>query len=234
MKEGLQPTFDDIVLLNNLGLKVERGSDMFSFSACPRIAFLGDTILREPTIAKRIWIDEAQRLFADSLETKIYILTYALATADNELPSLYQKSKIQDQIIKFRDEVLLKYTDTQIIAAIDYCLNGIKPDLDLPEDPTEEDKKRVKDLAEIYDIPEEGHSVARQILYQALSYQIPPETAQYALYDDLERLIICAAINQKNGSDILKNQQTEAAGRFYIASGKIHQRLISEKEKHEK
>lgn len=56
-KEGLEPTFDDIIRLNDLGLRVERGSDMFSFSAVPRMAFLGDRILREPTVAKRYWLD---------------------------------------------------------------------------------------------------------------------------------------------------------------------------------
>jgi hypothetical protein len=92
--EGLKPAFKDIILLNNLGLQIERGSDMFSFSACPRIAFLGENILREPTVAKRIWIDEVQRLFSDTLETKIYILAYALGTSDDELPSLTDKKKI--------------------------------------------------------------------------------------------------------------------------------------------
>ncbi len=82
-REGLKPTVDDIILINNLGLEVERGSDMFSFSACPRLAFLGDNILREPTVAKRLWIDEAQRLFANTLESRVYVLTYALGTPDD-------------------------------------------------------------------------------------------------------------------------------------------------------
>ena len=91
------------MLLNNLGLQIERGSDMFSFSACPRIAFLGDNILREPTVAKRIWIDEVQRLFADTVETRIYVIAYALATPDNELPAMSDKKPIEKGIIKFRD-----------------------------------------------------------------------------------------------------------------------------------
>lgn len=82
-KEGLAPTVDDIVLLNNLGLQIERGSDMFSFSACPRVAFLGDSILREPTVAKRLWLDEVQRLFSDTIETKVYVIAYTLGTPDD-------------------------------------------------------------------------------------------------------------------------------------------------------
>lgn len=82
-KEGLKPTVDDIVLLNNLGLQIERGSDMFSFSACPRVAFLGDNILREPTVAKRLWLDEVKRLFADTVETTVYVIAYTLGTPDD-------------------------------------------------------------------------------------------------------------------------------------------------------
>lgn len=82
-KEGLKPTVDDIVLLNNLGLQIERGSDMFSFSACPRVAFLGDNILREPTVAKRLWLDEVKRLFADTVETTVYVVAYTLGTPDD-------------------------------------------------------------------------------------------------------------------------------------------------------
>lgn len=231
--EGLRPSVSDIVLLNNLGLRVERGSDMFSFSACPRIAFLGDNILREPTIAKRIWIDEVQRLFADTLETKIYILAYALGTDDSELPSLTDKKKIQDGVLKFRDDVLLKFTDTQIIAAVEYVINGLKPDLELPENEnvSDEELKRKRDLAEVYEIPTHDDSIAKQILLQALAAKIPAEAAKYALLEDLERMVMVAAM--RDGADILKNEHTKAAGKFYMASGRIHERLVAEKKKNE-
>lgn len=72
---------------------------MFEFSACPRISFLGDTILREPTVAKHLWIDEVQRLFAETLESRIYVLAYALATPDCELPSIQDLKKIQKKVV---------------------------------------------------------------------------------------------------------------------------------------
>ena len=124
--------------MNNLGLQVERGSEMFEFSVCPRIAFLGDTILREPTVAKHLWIDEVQRLFADTVESRIYIVSYALATPDCELPSIQDRKAIERGVVKFRDEVLLKFTETQILSAIDYCMNGNRPDLAIPPDATDE------------------------------------------------------------------------------------------------
>lgn len=59
--EGLKPTVEDIVRLNALGLKVENGSEVYDFAACPRISFLGDYMLFEPTVAKKIWIDTAKQ-----------------------------------------------------------------------------------------------------------------------------------------------------------------------------
>ena len=109
-KEGLEPTFDDIIKLNDLGLRVERGSDMFSFAAVPRMAFLNDRILREPTVAKRYWLDAVQSYFADDMQSKVYLIAYVLGT--DTLPSLYEKVKIVKEVEKFRDEVLIKCTDT--------------------------------------------------------------------------------------------------------------------------
>ena len=41
-------------------------------------------------------------------------------------------------------------------------------------------------------------------------------------------MIVVAALYK--GADILKNAQTDAAGRFYVASGKIHARLVAERD----
>lgn len=56
-KQGLSPTFEDIIKLNALGVKIEHGADTANFSNCPRIAFLGDILIRQPTVYKQIWID---------------------------------------------------------------------------------------------------------------------------------------------------------------------------------
>ena len=112
------------------------------------------------------------------------------------------------------------------MAAIDYVLNGNKPDLELPPDPTDEKKEEVKKLREIYDIPTEDHSIAKQLLLQALVAKIPAEVADYALLDDLERMIMVAAMH--DGTDVLKNEHTKASGRFYMAAGRIHGRLVEE------
>ena len=217
--EGLKPTIEDIVKVNNLGLLVERGSDIFDFSACPRASFLGDNILWEPNMRKRIWIDTAlQVVNAKSIESRIYVLAYALATPENELVTLTKKSALEKAIVSFRDNVLLDFTDTQILAAIDWCMNGNAPDLELPDE-------------DVRDVPEDEEgkaiSMAKQLLLEAIGEGMSEKVAQYALLDDLKRMVLVAAM--KNGADIIKNEHTKAAGNFYVACGRIHERLKKEK-----
>jgi hypothetical protein len=125
----------------------------------------------------------------------------------------------------------MKFTDTQIISAVEYVLNGVKADLTLPEDAnaTEEELKRKQELEEVYEIPTQDQSMAKQILLQALSQKMPAEVAKYALLDDLERMVMVAAMH--DNSNILKNEHTKAASKFYIAAGRIHERLVAEKKK---
>lgn len=49
------------------------------------------------------------------------------------------------------------------------------------------------------------------------------------MLDDLERMVLVAAMNE--GADIVKNEHTKAAGRFYMAAGRIHERLVKEAKK---
>jgi len=133
-------------------------------------------------------------MFADTFETRIYIMAYALGTPDDELPSIANKSEIEKGIMAYRDNVLLNFTDTQIVAALDYVLNGNKPDLEIPQDASEEKKSEIEKLREIYDVPNENHSLAKQLILQAMVEKIPEEATHYALLEDLERMLLVAAM----------------------------------------
>ena len=110
--EGLKPTFDDIVLLNALGLKAERSNDMYCFAATPRIAFLGDWVLREPTVGKRAWMDEARQLLNNDFQSQLYFTAWALNCPDNELPKLTKSKYVVDAVKKFVQEALVDFTIT--------------------------------------------------------------------------------------------------------------------------
>ena len=109
--EGLKPSVDDVVRLNNLGLRIERNSNAFEAVAVPRCAFLGDAILWEPTIGKRLWMEQAQQIVSNGYDSQLYLIAYALNCPDNELPGLTSKKELEREVGKFRDEVLLHFTE---------------------------------------------------------------------------------------------------------------------------
>lgn len=217
--EGLKPTVEDIVRVNELGLQVERGTDMFDFSACPRAAFLGDRILWEPTMRKRLWIDAAMEVVdAKTLESRIYVLAYALGTPSNELEDLTSKRKLTKAVVKFRDEVLMDCTDTQIVSALSWCMNGnTLDDVDEEED----------DVTEPPDEDGRNDSVAKQLLLEAYGEGVDDKVADYALLGDLRKMVLVAAMAK--GRDVVKNEHTQKAGKFYVTCGRIHERLLKDK-----
>jgi len=123
--EGLSPTFDDIVRLNALGLKIERcerGADMF---ACPRIAYCGDIQLREPTIGHGMWLEHVSKYCDESdNETMILLMAFCFSMNHDRLPDMHDMKKCRKDIETFINEHLKGITIRQLKCAVDYVLLG--------------------------------------------------------------------------------------------------------------
>lgn len=214
--QGLKPTVEDVVKLNALGLKIERCSSSYEFGTVPRVAFLGDSILTEPTVAKRIWLEQAMTIVADDFMSQMYLTAFALNCPSSELPLLNDVKKLTKAVADFRDNVLLNFTITQILAAIDYALSGAQPEVG-EEVEVDGKKKQVDEL------PETVMTQSRQLLMEALAYGLD-EKIQYDLtLPQLEKVVTLAAIN--SGVDVLKGEHAKAVGKFYVAAGQINKRL---------
>lgn len=222
--EGLQPSVEDIIKLNALGLQVEKGSESYNFAACPRVAFLGDWTLFEPTVGKRIWIDTARQLLKEDYLTQLYFTAWVLNCPDSELPNVENSKAIINEVKEFAQTVLVGFTETQIYMAVDYVLNGNDPTLN--EDFTPEQRQQAK---EIYDVPAAVMSSAKQLLCEALLHGIDAEVKNEVTLPQLERMIVCAALSK--GADILKSEQAQNAAKFYACAGTIHNKLTEKKEK---
>ena len=232
--EGLDPTFEDIIRINALGLKVERGDSAYEFGAVPRMAFLGEYVFHEPTVAKRIWLDEALQLVKRDYLNQLCLTAYALHTPAKELPQLYDVREIEKAMEGFRDEILLKFTETQIMTCIEYVLKGDDPTAgeDYTEQEEHDDQNGQDDQNNPNDpteLPPEMASVAKQALLHALSYGIDPAVQDYVTLPHLERITVLAALH--SGVDVLKGEHAQAVGAFYRAAGRIHERLLRERTK---
>ena len=191
--EGLSPSFDDIVRLNDLGLKVEGGSNAFEFGNAPRISFLGDYAFHEPTVAKRMWLEQAMKLMKDDFQNQIALTAYALNTPSGELPRLDSVRVLVGKVRKFRDEVLSCFTETQILRCLEYALRG---------DEGDDDGHGMEN--ESKDIPEGLMSVSRQLMVEALSYGIDDDVKYDVTLPQLERIVTLAALH--SGLDVLKGE----------------------------
>lgn len=219
-REGLQPTFEDIILLNALGLQVERGPDSADFSALPRVAFLGDYCLWQPTIRKQLWLEKAQMVVNDGFLNKLCLYAYALNADADELPDLSNTKDVVDAVSKFANDVLVDYTEDQLVAAIDYVLNG--------NDPTSNEEYADKpEVQEVVSIPNGVKSVAQVLLHEAAMQGIGMDAVDMSTVPQLERMVLVAIM--RKGVDIRKDQQMQNSGKFFAAVGKIHKRLVDEK-----
>ena len=217
--EGLEPSFEDVVRLNALGLKIERSADMYNFAACPRVAFLGDWVLREPTVGKRAWMDEAMQLLYDDFQTHLYFTAWALNCPDRELPPLDKTDRLLEPVKRFARDVLVHFTTTQVLMAIDYALNGADPSR--CEEYTDEEKAASE---EVRTPPGEMLSEARQLAAEAMSQGVSAGAKDFVTVPALEKMIVCAAMSR--GADVLKDMKNNALGAFYAAAGKIRTRLL--------
>ena len=114
----------EIVRLNALGLAMERGEHESVAFALPRVAFLGDVVLREPTLGHEMWLDDARR-FADfdDVDTSLAMHALAFSVIDpDDLPGL-GKIRIFCAMRRFQRRVKM-YTRRQIAAACRWVTEG--------------------------------------------------------------------------------------------------------------
>ena len=106
-EEGLEATPRDVVRLNALGLRVERGRDSSAFYCAPRVAFLGDNVLHEPELGGEMWLRQATFLFDGADEQTLFSLRLLVcALLDRLAPS----------------------TVRQVANAVQWCCDGALPE----------------------------------------------------------------------------------------------------------
>lgn len=137
LAQGLKLSCRDIVRLNALGVKAERGRDSVSFYALPRCCFLGKVCFREPTIGHEIWYDDVSREFdADDPVTDFLLRAYMMTRDADELPPPANVAEVEYQLEQFKRRTVAEFTTRQVVHAMAYCSAGCDADADeLPDVP---------------------------------------------------------------------------------------------------
>ena len=145
--QGVKFTPEDIVLLNALAVKVRLSRNAARTTHLPRLAFLPERfgrfgmfgrfirfctfqtsqtlVLREPTIAHELWLEQAQRYITiDCDRTFDLIYGYALAHPAEKLPDVFDPKRLIRTVFTWCAKHLAHLTREQLSAAVDYVLFG--------------------------------------------------------------------------------------------------------------
>lgn len=220
LAEGLTPTLEMAVDLNAAGVALERNSDAADFAALPRVAFLGDFILREPSVKKRVYLDELRQTLDERDDrAQVFAVAYVCYTPYADLVPLDSSvRKIRRAVAQFALEVLGGFAESQIVAALDYVLTGANPH-ELTNDYS--DPRAADPLA----LPANCRSYAKQLLEYAVAKKIDAAECGETTLASLERMVAVAAM-EKN-VDFLKDRAAEATARFYQVAGKCRARMLA-------
>ena len=135
--QGVKFTPEDIVLLNALAVKVRLTQNAARTTHLPRLAFLPkrgsglltafrkDVVLREPTIAHEMWIEQTTRYIKMDSDRAFDLLHgYALAHPAEKLPDIFDPKRLIRKVFTWCARNLAHLTREQLSAAVDYCLFG--------------------------------------------------------------------------------------------------------------
>ena len=110
--EGLEPTFDDLITLNDYGLRLDKSPEVADFAKAPRHAYLGEAVLREPSVWTQMWLDKTRPLVDDGFENQLFLMAFALACPIEELPQFGDMKTLKKSVKKFAEEYLVDKTVT--------------------------------------------------------------------------------------------------------------------------
>lgn len=122
---GVKFTPADIVRLNALALKAKLSRKAFGAMHHPRCVFLGKLILREPTLAHEMWVEQVgEYIDLAAHRNFLFVQAFALSRTAASLPDPANARRVVRKVFGFAEQLAAKVTNEQLSDAIDYCLFG--------------------------------------------------------------------------------------------------------------
>lgn len=126
--DGIDVPPREVVRLNALGLRMERGADSAEHYAAPRVAFIGEVVLREPTLGAEMWLRQALDAFdGDDEQTYFTLRVLTCIVPWRELPDPAQTRAVR-KAIKAAMKSLGDATLRQVENALGWCIGGNLPE----------------------------------------------------------------------------------------------------------
>jgi len=228
---GLEPTPEDIIRLNALGLKVEalkkkRPHDSLEF--LPRVAAISSSVsFRQPTIGHDIWLDKVERICSHDFQTSLAVKAFALSRPASLLPDPDDPKSIQTAVMEYC-ESMKDFTRDQIYAAIEYVVYGADERIGELAAHAQKDEDEDDDGIDGWDEQDWKHCVSVGVLRegQAVLFGVTRAEIEDMPRTMLEDLIHRAYYVNRIPMDF---DASEAEGNFYVTLDEIKVRLEREK-----
>ena len=116
-EQGFEPTLEEIIKLNDLALRIERGKETTPQSS-PRFAFAGNVILHELTVGAEIWWNELGKdsFFTDKGRLQGYFFVHAFSRDVEGLNNLKTPKEIRKTVNNWWKKV--NATETELWRAL--------------------------------------------------------------------------------------------------------------------
>lgn len=130
--QGYALTPEDVVRLNALALRVRLSSAAPCSVHLPRLVFMPrdsrwrpQIVLREPTMAHELWIEQAERwIDTGNADNFLWLHGYALSRPASKLANVFDAKGMVKAVFKFAAKRLCRFTREQLSAAVEYALFG--------------------------------------------------------------------------------------------------------------
>lgn len=221
-EEGLNPSIEDIVRLNELGLMLDSGKET-TFANAPRIAFAGDIAIHQPTCQVEMWMMEIGEDV--SADTDTYNSLWCFACAHARTPGFFDTLLSPDAVKKAVKAWYRTVTCTreELSRAFSYAVFGINGDI-VPEK---------TELAKL----NEGKTAAnrRQLNFQRLDAEMREAreklhlTTAEMLTMTRSRIIEMLYANAIDGGGEVKRDTAKALADYLTTLRAVRARLEAEK-----
>lgn len=228
--QGLHPTPQDIIRLNALALKAQASKAKNAVNALeylPRVAKISeDIIFRQPTIGHEVWLAKVEQYASADFQTILAVRAFALSRAASELPDALDHNAVRDAVGEY-SRLFANYTRTQILAALEYVINGANPLSEESAPSTKDDGE--DERIDLCDGEDWSECVAVGILHEAqvmLTGMTAKEIGELTRQQVNEMLM---RVYIMRGADV-KKIASARVNDYYLALNGIRERLISERE----
>lgn len=220
IEEGCTIHPSDVIRLNALGLKIQKMPNLV-LSALPRVAVLGDVVLRQPTIAQDIFLDDAKEILRNDPATILALETYVLAHPDETFTKLKHPFFFSLKCKAWMKRKLGNQIASEVRRAVDFCLYGV-------DQRTGEYPVYMSDKKEELILPDSELSSSLRLWLTATNMGMDSAATLRATSPQLEAMIERAWILNKLGS--CSDDEKQLTAEYFATLDEIKRKAHAERD----